>query len=101
MHNANIPTDRELPSTQKLIKSIILAIVTAVVLLVTVVMPAEYGIDPTGIGEAIGLKNMGEIKVSLAKELAAEEAQAIQQTMETSADTSTPTLQLFTLNHKY
>jgi len=36
--------------------------------LVTVVMPAEYGIDPTGIGNAIGLKKMGDIKVSLSEE---------------------------------
>lgn len=73
MYNTNIPTDRELPSTGKLIKSTILAAITAGVLLVTVVMPAEYGIDPTGIGNAIGLKRMGEIKVSLAKEAAAEQ----------------------------
>ncbi|MGE3537811.1 MAG: transmembrane anchor protein [Candidatus Tectimicrobiota bacterium] len=70
MYNANIPTDRELPSTRKLLKSTVLAAVTAVALLVTVVMPAEYGIDPTGVGNAIGLKKMGEIKVSLAKEAA-------------------------------
>jgi len=74
MYNANIPTDRELPSTGKLIKSTILAAVTAAVLLVTVVMPAEYGIDPTGIGNATGLKKMGEIKMSLAKEAAADMA---------------------------
>lgn len=73
MYNTNIPTDRELPSTGKLIKSTILAAITASALLVTVVMPAEYGIDPTGIGNAIGLKRMGEIKVSLAKEAAAEQ----------------------------
>lgn len=73
MYNANIPTDLEVPSTGKLIKSTILAAVAALVLLVTVVMPAEYGIDPTGVGNAIGLKKMGEIKVSLAKEAAAEQ----------------------------
>jgi hypothetical protein len=73
MYNSNIPNDRELPSTKKLIKSTILAAITAIVLLVTVVMPAEYGIDPTGIGQALGLKQMGEIKVSLAKEAATEE----------------------------
>lgn len=68
MHNANIPTNRELPSTAKLIKSTILAAIAAVVLLVTVVMPAEYAIDPTGLGKVTGLQRMGEIKVSLAKE---------------------------------
>lgn len=72
MYNSNIPTDRELPSTTKLIKSTILAVVVATVLLVTVVMPAEYGIDPTGIGKMTGLKRMGEIKISLAQEAEAE-----------------------------
>mgnify|MGYP003631334984 CR=1 FL=1 len=70
MFNSNIPSDREVPSTGKLIKSTILASITAGVLLVTVVMPAEYGIDPTGMGNAIGLKRMGEIKTSLADEAA-------------------------------
>ncbi len=72
MYNTNIPTDRELPSTAKLIKSTILAVIIAGALLVTVVMPAEYGIDPTGVGKVIGLKKMGEIKTSLAKEAAAD-----------------------------
>jgi hypothetical protein len=48
----------------------LIAAVTAGVLLVTAVLPAEYGIDPTGIGNVLGLKRMGEIKVSLAKEAA-------------------------------
>ncbi len=74
MYNKNIPADRELPSTAKLIKSTIVAAAAAGVLLVTVVMPAEYGIDPTGIGGVIGLKKMGQIKVSLAEEAASEAA---------------------------
>ncbi len=73
MPNMNIPTQADLPSTAKLVKSTIIAAITAGVLLVTVVMPAEYGIDPTGVGKVIGLKKMGEIKVSLAEEAAAEQ----------------------------
>lgn len=76
MYNTNIPTDRELPSTSKLLKSTFLALITAGALLVTVVMPAEYGIDPTGIGNALGLKRMGEIKMALAAEAAAEKLAA-------------------------
>jgi cytochrome c5 len=72
MYNTNIPDDRELPSTKKLVKSTIIAVFAALGLLVTVVMPAEYGIDPTGIGKMTGLQKMGEIKMSLAKEAAAE-----------------------------
>jgi hypothetical protein len=68
MYNTNIPSDRELPSTPKLIKSTVLAAIVAGALLVTVVMPAEYGIDPTGLAEMTGLKRMGEIRISLAEE---------------------------------
>ena len=84
MYNTNIPSDREVPSTAKLIKSTVLAAATAGVLLVTVVMPSEYGIDPTGVGNALGLKRMGEIKASLAEEAAADAAKDAQ-VAETSA----------------
>ena len=77
MYNTNIPTQVVLPSTGKLIKSTVIAAVTAGVLLVTVVMPAEYGIDPTGVGNAVGLKKMGEIKISLAEEAATDSATAL------------------------
>jgi hypothetical protein len=43
------------PSTQALAKTIALTLVVAGVLLVTVIVPAEYGIDPLGTGEALGL----------------------------------------------
>lgn len=76
MYNSNIPTDRELPSTEKLVKSTIIAAVTALVLFVTIVMPAEYGKDPTGVGSLLGLTRMGEIKMSLAAEADAEEQAA-------------------------
>lgn len=76
MYNTNMPHKSELPSKAKLIKSTILAAVSAGVLLVTVVMPAEYGIDPTGTGRFLGLKRMGEIKVSLAQEAAAQQTEA-------------------------
>lgn len=75
MYNANMPDKSELPSTAKLVKSTILAAVSACVLLVTVVMPAEYGIDPTGVGRILGLKRMGGIKVSLAREAAAQQTE--------------------------
>lgn len=68
MYNAEIPKDIELPSSRKLIKSTAIAAVSAVVVLVTCVMPAEYAIDPTGIGKVLGLTKMGEIKQSLAQE---------------------------------
>jgi hypothetical protein len=83
---SNMPNATELPSTSQLVKSTILAAAAAGVLLVTVVMPAEYGIDPTGIGNLIGLKRMGEIRVSLEKE--AKEDQARDQASNSSTEGS-------------
>lgn len=77
MYNSDIPARAELPSSRQLIRSTIIAAVSAVVLLYTVVLPSEYGVDPTGIGRVLGLTEMGEIKTRLAKE-AAEDAAATQ-----------------------
>ncbi|WP_422376604.1 transmembrane anchor protein [Roseibium sp.] len=68
MYNANKPDPDQLPSSAQLLRSTILALIAAIVILVTVVLPAEYNIDPTGIGKAIGLAEMGEIKQELARE---------------------------------
>jgi len=73
MHNSNIPENTELPSSAKLIKSTIIAVVVAGVILVTLVLPAEFGIDPTGVGKLTGLQRMGEIKSALAEEAKADE----------------------------
>lgn len=74
MYNTDMPSRAELPSTAKLIRSTIISAVVAVVLLMTVVMPAEYAMDPTGVGRFLGLTEMGEIKQQLAEEAAADEA---------------------------
>jgi hypothetical protein len=74
MYNANKPDAAELPSTGKLLKSTGIAVVIAAALLVTVVLPAEYGVDPTRIGSMLGLTEMGRIKMQLAAEAEAEEA---------------------------
>lgn len=74
MYNANKPDASELPSTGKLLKSTGIAVVIASALLVTVVLPAEYGVDPTRIGSLLGLTEMGRIKMQLAAEAEAEEA---------------------------
>ncbi|MCF6292531.1 MAG: transmembrane anchor protein [Robiginitomaculum sp.] len=84
MNNSNSPNQAELPSTKRLLKSTLLAAVGAGVILVTIVMPAEYGIDPTGIGKVLGLQKMGEIKVSLAEEAAADRLEDLQVAPETS-----------------
>ncbi len=64
----------EPPSMRTLVRATLLALAAAVVILVTVVLPAEYAIDPTGIGRVIGLTPMGEIKMRLAREAAADAA---------------------------
>lgn len=74
MYNTDMPSRTELPSSAQLIRSTIIAAIIAMVMLVTVVMPAEYGLDPTGAGRMLGLTEMGEIKEQLAKEAAADEA---------------------------
>jgi len=90
MHNVNIPSSLELPSTAKLIKSTLIAAAAASVILITVVMPAEYGIDPTGVGSVLGLQKMGEIKASLAEEAAADIAQKAAQKAAQKVDVSVP-----------
>lgn len=72
MYNSDIPTRAELPSTAQLIKSTIIAFLVAIVLLFTVVLPAEHAIDPTGVGRMLKLTEMGEIKKQLAAEAAAD-----------------------------
>jgi hypothetical protein len=74
MYNTDLPTRAELPSTKQLLRSTAIAIASAAAILVTVVLPAEYGIDPTGIGRSLGLTEMGEIKMQLAAEAAADRA---------------------------
>jgi hypothetical protein len=74
MYNSDIPTRSELPTTRQLLRSTVVAAVVAVALLLTTVLPAEYGIDPTGIGRVIGLTEMGEIKTQLEKEAEADRA---------------------------
>ena len=72
MFNPPLPTVNELPSTRKLVRSTVIALLTAVGLLVTVVMPSEYAVDPTGVGRALGLTQMGELKIILAQEALAD-----------------------------
>ncbi|MFN3727410.1 MAG: transmembrane anchor protein [Allosphingosinicella sp.] len=74
MHNSNIPTHVELPSSRQLVRSTLVAVAVAGAMLVAVVLPAEYAIDPTGAGKALGLTEMGEIKMQLAQEAEADRA---------------------------
>ena len=74
MTETNPAPQDALPSSRKLARSTAIAAAVAGLLLITVVLPAEYGVDPTGAGRLLGLKEMGEIKMQLAKEAAADAA---------------------------
>ena len=76
MYNSDTPSQADLPSSKQLLRSTILAAVSALVLLVAVVLPAEYGVDPTGIGRVLRMTEMGEVKQQLAAEAAADAAGA-------------------------
>ena len=76
MYNSDTPLRAELPSSRQLLRSTILAAISALVILVAVVLPAEYGIDPTGIGRVLRMTEMGDIKNQLAAEAAADAAGA-------------------------
>lgn len=70
MYNSERPNPEDLPSTASLIRSTLIAIASAAAILITIVLPSEYGIDPTGVGQALGLTEMGEIKMELKAEAA-------------------------------
>lgn len=76
MYNAKKPDPSELPSTSRLLKSTGVAALVAAILLVTIVLPAEYGVDPTRLGSVFGLTEMGRIKRQLAAEAEAAETDA-------------------------
>lgn len=61
---------QEKPSLKKLLLSTIIALTAAAVILVTVVLPAEYQIDPLGTGKLLGLDALsaGNAKVTVGGE---------------------------------
>jgi len=70
MFNAQRPNLDDLPTNRQLIRATLIAAASAGALLVAVILPSEYGVDPTGAGRVLGLTQMGEIKVQLAEEAA-------------------------------
>jgi hypothetical protein len=70
MYNTDLPRRADLPTSAQLTRSTIIAGVSACAILVTVVLPSEYAVDPTGVGRLTGLTQMGENKMELAKEAA-------------------------------
>lgn len=54
------------PSLTELRRSTAIMSLVTILLAITTVLPAEYGIDPTGIGRLLGLTQMGELKTGSA-----------------------------------
>jgi len=89
MYNTDLPTRADLPTSGRLWRSTIIAAVSAVAILVTVVLPSEYGIDPTGSGRMLGLTEMGEIKMQLAREAEADRQVQVQAAAQTPIQSKT------------
>lgn len=51
-------TEEQLPSSKRLVKATVTAAIAAIAVLVVAVLPAEYGLDPTGLGGALGLTGL-------------------------------------------
>lgn len=78
--------DRQaLPSASSLIKATAVALSIAAVILVTAVLPAEFGIDPTGLGNRLGLTALSR---PVAPEMAAAPAPALVDTSSAAAPVS-------------
>ena len=65
------PAIGELPNKKTLNRATLIAAAVAASLLVTVVLPAEYGVDRTGVGRLLGLTEMGRMKRAAAEEASA------------------------------
>lgn len=65
-----------LPTVSQLIKATGLALVVAGLILITTVLPAEHGIDPTGIGKLLGLTALSNQKDVVTKSKGSSEVSA-------------------------
>ena len=84
------PTPGELPTAKQLNRATLIAAGIASALLVTTVLPAEYGYDPTGIGRLLGLTAMGEMKREQALADSVEEAPTEDIVMDTASTPAAP-----------
>jgi len=57
MENTNVAATED-PSKQKVLQAAVVALLVAIAILFTVVLPAEYGVDPLGTGAALGLTGL-------------------------------------------
>ncbi|EIZ81212.1 hypothetical protein WSK_0157 [Novosphingobium sp. Rr 2-17] len=88
MSEPQISTPVAAPSRQRLIRGTAAALAGAAIILVGFVLPAEYGIDPTGVGRLLGLTELGKMKEAQAGN-GAPEAAAAGDIVEQTADGGT------------
>ncbi len=74
-----------LPSLPQLFKATGIALVAAAAILITIVLPAEHGIDSTGIGKALGLTTLSAPSGEAASALIPDTAAAMQPGSEAAA----------------
>jgi len=74
-----------LPSLPQLFKATGIALVAAAAILITTVLPAEHGIDPTGIGKALGLTTLSAPNIGAAPAQIADISAAMQPGSEAAA----------------
>jgi hypothetical protein len=72
----SVPPNVDTASRRRLLKATLIAVLVAAVLLVAIVLPAEYGIDPTGIGGRLGLTALAAAEEPATASAAAEPADA-------------------------
>ena len=72
------------PSTARLLKATAIALIVACVLLVTTILPAEYGIDPTGIGARLGLNKLNAAAAPVEPDVSKKTAPEKQQVTESN-----------------
>lgn len=82
-----ISTQTPPPTSAKLVKATLAAAIVGGILLITTVLPAEYGIDPTGIGGKLGL---GVLALDHQDETAAASAEPTATTASPASQPATP-----------
>lgn len=65
----NNTIDQPQPSAPELIRATVIALVAAVILLVTTILPAEYGVDVLGVGRLLGLDKLNVSSTANAAEI--------------------------------
>ncbi len=65
MNESDNQESQSAPSQGNLLKGALLALVTAAVVTVLFVLPAEFGVDPTGIGAKLGLLDLADTAESV------------------------------------